>query len=322
MSRQYDEYMEGRFEIYGTEYSIVEPSNFNELMKAMETRDAIQNYLNGLMHDEDPGNFESILQEQEDYIQEYLNGIGEFDNSILVDNINYLAKKYNLRMGEVERLLGISAGYISRIANEKSGKKLSIDVVWKISKLFEVSIFDLISRDLRIPGTNTELLLQFLSKLQKDTMDDKITWQFEGGYEYEVDKRYIDMKLVAEIPSEDDIQEYSYYYYPKDHLNPEMKWLVGGSIICCKRFSENKDLVMIPLSLEDRQRIYGVDCYFVWRNQKRWQWQKVFYSNETPMSAIDEVAKAFYEGIMETEFDDKVSPAVKSIIADYLRGGE
>ena len=48
----------------------------------------------------------------------------------------------------------------------------------------------------------------------------------------------------------------------------------------------------------------------------------LFYSNETPLSAIDEVAKAFYEDIMSTEFDDKVLPEVKSIIADYIRGGE
>ena len=322
MSRQYDAYMEGRFEIYGTEYSVVEPSNFGELMKAMEVRDAIQTYLNGLMHDEDPGNFENVLQEQEDYIQEYLDGIEDFDNSILVDNISYLAKKYNLRIGEVEKMLGISTGYISRIANEKSGKKLSIDVVWKISKLFEITIHDLICRDLRIPGSNTELLLQFLSKLRKDTNEDKIYWRFEGGYETEVDERYVDMKLVGEIPEDDDVSEYSYYYYPQDHLNPKMRWFVGGSIICTKKFSGNKDLVMIPLSIESQQRIYGVDCYLVWKDQNKWKWQKVFYSNETPMSAIDEVSKAFYESIIETEFDDKVSLSVKNIIADYLRGGE
>ena len=79
---------------------------------------------------------------------------------------------------------------------------------------------------------------------------------------------------------------------------------------------------MVPLSLKDNQGIFGVDCYFVWKEAKKWRWQKVFYSNETPLSAIDEVAKAFYEDIMSTEFDDKVLPEVKSIIADYIRGGE
>ena len=43
-------------------------------------------------------------------------------------------------MGDLERLLGISAGYISRTVKENSSKKLSIDVVWKIAELFEISV--------------------------------------------------------------------------------------------------------------------------------------------------------------------------------------
>ena len=96
MSRQFDEYMEGKFEIYGELYEIVEPGNFDELIKAMQVRDEIQNMLNSLMHDEDSSNWESLLQEQEDYIKAYIENLGDFDNSILSSNISYQLNFYQV----------------------------------------------------------------------------------------------------------------------------------------------------------------------------------------------------------------------------------
>ena len=148
MSRQFDEYMSDKFELNGTMYQMVEPDSFDELMKAFEIRDVIQTGISQLMHDEDDSAWQTLLQEQEDYIQEYIDHIGDFNNGCLVKNIAYLLKKYGLRMGDLERLLGISAGYISRTVKENSSKKLSIDVVWKIAELFEISVQKLIEDDL------------------------------------------------------------------------------------------------------------------------------------------------------------------------------
>lgn len=37
------------------------------------------------------------------------------------------------------------------------------------------------------------------------------------------------------------------------------------------------------------------------------------------MSKVDVAAKAFYEEIMGSEFDDKITPDVKSILSNYLK---
>lgn len=316
MSRQYNDSRIGKFEIYGDEYELVEPTNFDELLKAIEVKDTIQTYLSGLMHDEDPGEFDSLLQEQDDYISEYLDSIGEFDNSILISNINYLAKKNNMRIGDVERMLGISAGYISRTAKENSSKKLSIDVVWKIAKLFEVSLNSIINTDLRLPGSNTELLIKFLGKLYRDTKSDKIGWDFEGGYECEVSDRYLDLKMVSEV--EDETDEYSYRYYPR-HLNNELRWYVAGEIICCEKFSDNKDLVMIPFSKDGCESIYGVDCFLVWQKGRQWQSQEVFFSYDAPMSNLEDYAISFYNEVVKSRFDSTVSADIKGMITAYLK---
>lgn len=123
MSRQYDEAMEGRFDLYGTEYKLVEPENADELLKALEVKDALDNHISGLMHDEDASGYEDLMQEQQDYIQEYVDSIGEFDSSIFANNLSYLLKKYGLGVGELENMLGISTGYISRTIGGKFQEK-------------------------------------------------------------------------------------------------------------------------------------------------------------------------------------------------------
>ena len=42
MSRQFDEYMEEKFEVLGETYEVVEPENFEELMQALHVREVIQ----------------------------------------------------------------------------------------------------------------------------------------------------------------------------------------------------------------------------------------------------------------------------------------
>ena len=49
--------------------------------------------------------------------------------NLLKKNLAFLLKKYNLKMGDLEKILGISAGYISRTAKENSTKKAA-SLMW------------------------------------------------------------------------------------------------------------------------------------------------------------------------------------------------
>lgn len=66
------------------------------------------------MHDEKFDVWYDLLQRQEDYITGYIEFCGYFDNTTLANNIIYLVKKNNMYIGELEQLIGISTGYISR----------------------------------------------------------------------------------------------------------------------------------------------------------------------------------------------------------------
>lgn len=63
-------------------------------------------------------------------------------NKQIYYNVKMLAKKEGMNLGEVEKQIGISQGYLSRL------KCVSAEVVVKLSKLFEVPIEDLMTKDM------------------------------------------------------------------------------------------------------------------------------------------------------------------------------
>lgn len=67
------------------------------------------------------------------------------DISNLYRNIGYLIKAYNVRIGDLEKAIGVSAGYISRSA----GVDMPISKVIKIADFFEITIDDLVRGNYR-----------------------------------------------------------------------------------------------------------------------------------------------------------------------------
>lgn len=320
MSRQFDEYMEDKFEIYGELHSLIEPNNFEELMKAIQVRDVIQTAISGLMHDETSNGWDDLLQTQVDYIQEYVKSIGEFDNSYLVNNIDYLTKKNDLRMGDLEKLLGISAGYISRTAKENSAKKLSIDVVWKTAKLFEVDIRALLEADLQIPNSNTEMAAKFLQKVYKQTEEGTIEWINNGGVECELDES---IKAVGLVTEEDETA----LYHPM-RLSPDARFVLIDDIFTCENINLEKEVLIIPFKLEKSEK---TDYDFVLRwseddelnpNYGQHYFKRMFNTVDDPFGALDVYADNLYRLIKDREYDTRLSPEVKDIITDYLKGSK
>lgn len=181
MSHQFDQMFGDSVCLYGDEYKpLIEPDSIEGLVEALDLLDEIETVLSGKMHDEDTSSLEDAIEKQKELIQFFLEDIGEFDNKILVSNITFLTKKHGIRIGDLEKMLGISAGYISRTAKENSGKKMSVDVVWKLSRIFETDIRILLEVDLNGLTPTESYYATFLNKLIRDTAADKLDWEKES----------------------------------------------------------------------------------------------------------------------------------------------
>ncbi|HOW22827.1 MAG TPA: helix-turn-helix transcriptional regulator [Sedimentibacter sp.] len=314
MSRQYDESIEGKFDYNGEWYSLIEDINsLEDLIEAMRIRELLVQCENQFEPDSGHPCF-WMLRQQDEYIEEYLEKFGDFDKTIMNTNIAFLLKKYDMRMGELEQLLKISSGYISRTVKPSSDKKLSIDVVWKIAKIFDISLSDLLGTDLSIPKSNTDMVAKFLIKLCEQTKENIIEWESEGGVMTVLNDKYKEMGLVTE-ENEDKV-----VYHPQ-HLNPDYKWILTDDIFVCKNIDAKKGLAIISYSDADKEKLQGYDFIFVWSDKDGHHWEKAFYTVDDPFGTLKKHAAQLYKHVQVTELDAKVAPAVRGLIADYLKGG-
>lgn len=236
MSRKFDEHFENFVDIDGVLYELIEPKRFDEFAEALMVVKTIEQKINTLQHDEDNSYYLEMLEIQEDHIIDYVDAIGKFDNSILADNIAYLTKTNGISMGDLEKYLDISPGYISRTIGPESKKRLSIDVVWKISKLFDKDIRTMLEINLRKSRNNTELLLKFVEKLYLETVDGKYHWRDKGGITMDVHEKYVRNGLFFNNGLEDTL-------YTASHLRKDRNWIVKDDVFCKENFGKGKDLM-------------------------------------------------------------------------------
>lgn len=86
-------------------------------------------------------------------------------NYKIVENIRYLCKVNSIRISCVEKQIGVSAGYFSRLS--KSIVNMSVDKLYKVSKIFNVSMNDIVERPLYKEDRIKQLKLE-LEKLEKE----------------------------------------------------------------------------------------------------------------------------------------------------------
>lgn len=310
MSRQYDQATMYRFEHHGVEYELVEPENLEELVEAFRIRDVIQEGLDELMRDEDSSAYENLLEEQNDFINGYLERLGDFDGTRLAANISAKAKQSGLRMGDLEEMLELSAGYISRTGNEKSGKRLGIDVVWKASKILEVGLGELVESDLSNKDKDTTIVYDFIRKLSSETHAGHIDWVNIGG----ADTR---KPLHDKYHRLDIFQiEGGYTRYHPDHLPADQLYRISKGIRVFKDFIADKDLLIIPYLKNGSKDTQGYDFILVWTEGEEMKWEKVFYSDQDPGLKL-KIDCLFME-ISESEKELKLTPKMRATLANYL----
>lgn len=122
--------------------------------------------------------------------------IEKSEKQVLLDNITYYLEKTGMKIGELEAKCGVSTGYISRLYKEDKAKP-SFEFVRTVSKIFHVSMDTMVYMDQSLSTATETYVFDFLTKLERDTTLDKLSWQAEyksefqpvavGNNQYEVD---------------------------------------------------------------------------------------------------------------------------------------
>lgn len=72
-------------------------------------------------------------------------------NELVAFNVRYVAKRKGLKIGEIEKEVGVRIGYFSR--KSQTDTSTSLEVIYKTAKILDVSIDELCT-DLRLKELN------------------------------------------------------------------------------------------------------------------------------------------------------------------------
>ena len=120
------------------------------------------------------------ITEQEKQMQIFIEGLADYNSDKFSKNLDLLLKANKLKISELESILKVSAGYISRTIGNESKRRLSVDILWKVAELFRVNIDDLLNRDLTAPTRDLRQVVSFVQGLYEDTQSEKIRWENIG----------------------------------------------------------------------------------------------------------------------------------------------
>lgn len=106
-------------------------------------------------------------------------GDGDSQWSNLVENIYFLAKEKDLKIGDLEKQVGASVGYLSRFRSGEVSNAPKLEFVTAVAKVLGVMVDDLIKIDYRSITADEEYLLKVINNLITVTNQDKQVWNRE-----------------------------------------------------------------------------------------------------------------------------------------------
>jgi len=131
-------------------------------------------------YDDEADEVAQAIQEQEHQQKAFSDTLESFDSKYFSENLELLVKRERMKISDLETLLGVSPGYVSRTMGSESKKRISVDIVWMIAKLFYINIDDLLNRDLTAPTKDLKKVVSFVGKLKSETDEGKIHWKNHG----------------------------------------------------------------------------------------------------------------------------------------------
>ena len=100
----------------------------------------------------------------------------DFNRQTVIDNLMTLVQNSDMKVGEIEKKLGLSAGYISRLAKKENESALSAELLWKISRCFGVSVDTLVSEKMGQEDKMISYMRKFIARLVEKTGDGSMVW--------------------------------------------------------------------------------------------------------------------------------------------------
>lgn len=97
----------------------------------------------------------------------------------VTENIMILADEQDITKSDLEKAVGISAGYLSKLSNPDNTTVPSAEVLLAIARKLRVTVDLLLSSELSKMSESEKFLAKFMDKVIKDTEEERLEWKTE-----------------------------------------------------------------------------------------------------------------------------------------------
>lgn len=236
-----------------------------------------------------------------------------FDKKRCLDNIYFLAKQKGKKIGELEELANVSTGYLSRANKEDSTSKLTIDLIAAIAQALEVSIDKLVSYDLSGLSPNERRIVDFIEKLELDTVNGDVVWDKQSPPPLEDIESFSDGSTSCCLfRHRNHIPFYNSYFFPNQRTE------LAGSYYTYD-MDEEVRIVLAKVNHADAQGDDFELYFYVENNYDHSNFMEpVCGTCPTKETQFDTILSRLYSTVVEAGQNVKLSQVARNIINRYM----
>lgn len=238
----------------------------------------------------------------------------ELDKNILFENVAFLLKKQGKKVGELENVAGVSAGYISR-TKDGNGKP-GLDFVVKVADFFGVSMDALLKVRFSALTATEEYIVCFLEKLTQDTEADCMDWKKETetdanvSYNFDLHMYFHPLFQVIDGGGDPEVEFNSHSYGDKTYINISYNVSISDSVSVYLVFVTDREI-------KDFMNIGVKELWLVGRSGRQFLCDDV----NSP-AGIGEMIKNLFCAVEENIKHPKIKKEYRDAIDSYINGAD
>jgi transcriptional regulator with XRE-family HTH domain len=235
----------------------------------------------------------------------------KYDRNRLLNNIIFLAKEKNIRIGDLESRVGVSAGYFSRLNKKDSTASPSIEVITATADFLEIPIDILIACPFDGLSITEKYLIDFIDVIIENTRTEKIVWNCTSKEEFfadfNPDHDQHDLFYNNEIDPIDGYPRYKSAFREGLYVNPCDDFLTVT-------LQENGTLWLVKVKVEG----IGVEYELYLYNGDTFSplCHTTANNSESPFNSV---LQTLHQNAQISSTLPKIDSKTRSIIDDYMR---
>lgn len=233
-----------------------------------------------------------------------------FNKERLINNIYFLAKLKNIKIGDLENSIYVSTGYFSRYKKSSKEASMSVDTLCLISNKLDVSLDILLFSDLSTISASETQTFSYLSSFIKLTENKILKWKKITdnknieNYENSLFLNKIDIPLFEYEKLEDKLLiSYKSFY-------DDLIYEINFPLFVLEK--ETSTLFLTSINNNDNETIYELYLYLDGEIKNIYRASK--YGNLELNQLLENLYKCCNKYSNETNYDDETINEINSIL--------